>query len=115
MKLELDEGLNLSGAEQLLVARARHALAGIEFNINENSPGVASPMDQIVTALIYDKPLRIDFKAHVRREIGQAFIGPQVLLTEGLFAGDGFTPAFITSLGSAVEAYRAYLREPPES
>ncbi len=88
-----------------LIEKARTALRGI-------NPVVPSKFGTyVIDALVYSDPLRLDFKAHIPGQIGQAFIAPAsgYALTEDLFDGEAFTKAFLEQLKGNVEDFRSYI------
>ncbi len=111
MKLEISHS-DFTEDELKLIERARIALAkrnsDIYFIVERTSYGW---INQRIDALVYSNPLRLDFKAHTPEQVGQAFIGPMVPLTEDLFKDQHtFTNDFIMKITDCIVDYKKYIR-----
>jgi|SRR6185437_7232195 len=105
MFLDIDSSMKFSNEEKYLIEKAENALKGIKYLVPSKF-GIYT-----IDALVYPSPLRLDFKAHVPGEPGQAFIAPAYgyALTEDLFDVESFTKDFLEQLNSNVEDFRSYI------
>jgi len=114
----LDCSLNdFSEEECALISQAQKALASVTKRVKEHKNGPKIIGDnylyetQVIGAVIFSKPISIDFRAFRVGEIGQAFLGPQVPLTSSLFNDDKLPDSFMEELNSSWEEYINYLIE----
>ena len=78
----------LTKAEHKLVEKARTAVTQIHLRATANNRQLGNPT-YIGGALIFCRPLRLDFRAHQPGEFTTcAYIGPQLPLTNELFDGE---------------------------
>jgi hypothetical protein len=107
MNLDIDVAAAISAEEASLIERARLALLYTNHTFHGGSEiacAVAWPRNG-------DRPMRIEFKAVPIGGIGQAYLGPDIPLTEELFDGNNFTEEFIQKMKNTFEAFDEYLRQ----
>ena len=119
MDLILEEPYQLPDEDNAIVERARKALRKINREFIGVSPEGYS-YHNVVCAVVWPKqepvgkfagiPLRLDFKAHTPGQIGQAWIGPDTVLTEDLFDGDNLTEDFRKEIEDSCDAFDEYMR-----
>lgn len=99
-----------SDDDKRLIGKTCIALANINYEFTDTWPGIGRT-DQIVSAIVYPKPLRLDFKAWVPGTNAEGFFfNPQADLSEVLFEESSFTPAFLARLEQEVNGYRERMR-----
>jgi hypothetical protein len=96
--------------DKRLIGKVCVALANIEYEFTDILS--FGRMTQIVSAVVYANPLRLDFKGWVPGTNAEGFFfNPQAELTEALFEGSTFTPEFLARLEREVKEYRQRLRK----
>lgn len=116
MRLDIDVVREITKEDASLIQRARRALLYLNREFVGRSPE-GYPYHDIACAVVWprqgDHAMRIDFKAvPANGGIGQAYLGPDVPLTEALFDGNEFTADFRRQMDESFAAFDAYLKEP---
>lgn len=99
-----------SDDDKRLIGKTCVVLANIDYEFTDTWPGIGRT-DQIVSAIVYPEPLRLDFKAWIPGTNAEGFFfNPQAELSEALFEGSAFTPEFRARLEQEVKEYRERMR-----
>jgi hypothetical protein len=95
-------------ADKALVEKTRKALTSInkEFQLGPDYKQVAGAVVKPADGRI---PMRIDFRAYKPGVPTCAYLGPNVSLTEKLFAGEQFSPEFREKIEAGFKCYEALI------
>jgi len=106
MRLDIDVAGEISAEEASLIERARSALQYVNHTFHGGK--------EIACAVVWPRngksPMRIEFKAVPTQGIGQAYLGPDIPLTEELFDGYNITEEFRQKMVVAFADFDNYLK-----
>ena len=113
----LENGEPFSPEELRLIEKARHAVRSINHQYVEKRGRWSEDLMHVMDATVFSKipktklGLRLDFKGHQRGKIGEAWVGPQVPLTEDLFDGESLKKELIQQVADHWAEFVAHMKQ----
>jgi hypothetical protein len=106
MRIDIEVAAAMSSEDAVLIERARTALLRTERSFGREYQAVGV----VWLRVNLSRPMRIDFKAvPIDGRIGQAYLGPDIPLTNDLFDGENFSANFHEKMEAAFTAFDEYL------